>query len=110
MRMSKPEPAPIQLFGKIGAETAKAIQFKFNDHPKFANRAMWFPLSQTKSIHREFAAKGNDRLVVSAWIYGEKLKEVVDETGDTRGVDNGFSSADDSIENDSESFGTNPFD
>ena len=103
MRMSRELPAK-EIAGKIVRETEKAIQLKLTDHKHFGNTAPWFPLSQVLAIHREAKTKGVDRLVVSSWIYQQKLEEV--------GVsgDNGFSEPDEPDEETFDSLGVNPND
>lgn len=70
MRQDKP---PIPIIGEILYETAKAIQFEWTDHDTEddpVTRTEWFPFSQVNEIHRTTPAK----LVVSDWIYNEKVK------------------------------------
>jgi hypothetical protein len=104
MRMSRPEPPPVEIVGKIVRETDKAIQLKVTDHKVFGTAAMWLPLSQLKEIHREFKTKGVDRLKVAAWLMEKKLEEAGAIS------DNGFSGSDDEVDEPIDSFGTNPND
>lgn len=70
MRTDKP---PITLTGTILRETGKAIQFLWTDHDTEDDptpRSEWFPFSQVNEIHRTEPA----RIVVSDWIYNEKIK------------------------------------
>lgn len=61
---------PISLKGEIVRETAKAVQFKYEDEDDI-ERVAWFPFSQIFEIHRTEPAE----IKVSPWIYNEKCKE-----------------------------------
>ena len=53
---------PVEVKGKILHETAKAILLEVE------GTGIWFPLSQTREIHRDSVNIYESRLVVEHWI------------------------------------------
>jgi hypothetical protein len=68
-------PEVVRFYGRILGESDKAIKFKiFDVSLDIQDQIVWFPLSQTRSIHRTYSAINGtyDEIVVTEWIARQK--------------------------------------
>ena len=73
---------PTKLKGHIGRETAKAIQFTWEEDNGISDiQTKWIPISQVSKITRSSpdSIDNEDELIISDWIYEKLMMEIHDE-------------------------------